>query len=438
MKALDSKIVDQTALIGIVGMGYVGLPLARAFIDAGFKTLGFDLDPTKIEKIEAGESYIGHLPSEWMATSVENGSLRATSDMARLDEPDAILICVPTPLTDSRDPDLRFVESTVQEIGRRLRPGQLIVLESTTYPGTTRDVMLPILNESGLVCGQDFFLAYSPEREDPGNSEYSASRIPKVVGGHDPASQQLAVSLYGHAVSEVVPVSSCEVAEACKILENTYRAVNIAMVNELKKVFARIGVDVWEVIDAAKTKPFGYQAFYPGPGLGGHCIPIDPFYLSWVARKHDLPTRFIELAGEVNTSMPDYVVESVTNALNDVGKPVKGSRISILGVAYKRDVDDPRESPAFKLMELLNDRGAILTYSDPHIPALPRMRHFDVPALCSSELTPDYLSAQDCVLVVTDHSSFDYQMIVDNSSLVVDTRNALKNVVGDKPNVVKA
>ena len=428
MKKLAKKIADKSALVGIVGLGYVGLPLARAFIDAGYRILGFDLDHSKVEKLLAGESYIGHLSSEWVVECVGQKTFEPTSEMSRMGEPDAILICVPTPLTESRDPDLSYVEDTTREIARWLRAGQLIVLESTTYPGTTRDVMLPLLDVSGLACGDDYYLAYSPEREDPGNPDFSAGSIPKVIGGYDATSLQLAESLYREAVSEVIPVSSCEVAEACKVLENTYRAVNIALVNELKKLFDRLGIDVWEVIDAAKTKPFGFQAFYPGPGLGGHCIPIDPFYLSWVARKHDMPTRFIELTGEVNASMPDYVVERVALALNDQGKPVKGSKICTLGVAYKRDVDDPRESPSFRLMELLAARGGALSYNDPHIPVLPKMRHHQVPELTSSPLTPEFLASQDCVLIATDHSAYDYDQIVEHSRLVVDTRNATAGV----------
>jgi UDP-N-acetyl-D-glucosamine dehydrogenase len=358
--------------------------------------------------------------------------------LSRLSEPDALLICVPTPLSDSRDPDLFYVESTTKAIAKTLRPGQLVVLESTTYPGTTRDVMLPLLQESGLEAGKDFFLAYSPEREDPGNPDFSASGIPKVVGGLDPVSLQLAQSLYAHAVVNTIPVSSCEVAEACKILENTYRSVNIAMVNELKMLFDRIGIDVWEVIDAAKTKPFGFQAFYPGPGLGGHCIPIDPFYLSWVARKHEMSTRFIELAGEINTSMPSYVITRLSEALNDLGKPIRGSKIGVLGVAYKRDVDDPRESPSFKLMELLLERGAELSYNDPHIPSLPMMRHYDVPAMDSQDLTPSYLESLDCVLIATDHSAYDYDTIVKHARLVVDTRNATASVQEGRGKIRKA
>ncbi len=438
MTSLQTKIADKSALVGIVGLGYVGLPLARAFIDAGYRVLGFDVDQAKVKKLLAGESYIGHLSSEWITKCIEDRTFEPTADMDRLREPDAILICVPTPLSESRDPDLSYVESTAKEIAKRLRTGQLVVLESTTYPGTTRDVMLPILAQGDLTCGKDFFLAYSPEREDPGNPDFTAGGIPKVVGGFDPMSLQLAEQLYSEAVSQVVPVSSCEVAEACKILENTYRAVNIALVNELKKLFDRLDIDVWEVIDAAKTKPFGFQAFYPGPGLGGHCIPIDPFYLSWIARKHDMPTRFIELTGEVNASMPEYVVDRVALALNQVSKPVNGSKICILGMAYKRDVDDPRESPSFRLLELLAAQGAVLTYNDPHIPSLPKMRHFDVPELNSCELTKAYLAEQDCVLIATDHSAYDYHFIAKHSKLIVDTRNATSGVVSPSATIVKA
>ncbi|MEM9413475.1 MAG: nucleotide sugar dehydrogenase, partial [Planctomycetota bacterium] len=330
------------------------------------------------------------------------------------------------------------VLSTTKAIAKVARPGQIVILESTTYPGTTSDEMVPILKASGLEIGQELFVAYSPEREDPGNPDYSASSIPKVVGGINEQSLQLADSLYSAAVAATVPVSSCEVAEACKILENTYRSINIAMVNELKVLFQKIGIDVWEVIDAAKTKPFGFQAFYPGPGLGGHCIPIDPFYLSWVARKHDMSTRFIELAGEINTGMPIYVINRVAEALNASGKPIKGSKIGILGVAYKKDVDDPRESPSFKLIELLAERGAEISYSDPHIPHLPKMRSFDVPKLSSEDLTPEYLGSLDCVLIATDHTAFDYESIVHGSEIVVDTRNATKNVLENRDRIWKA
>ena len=385
-ESLLASIKNKSATVGIVGLGYVGLPLVHAFVKAGFRTMGFDVDASKVEKLRAGESYIKHLPGEWIRACVDEERFIPTSDMDRLSDADALLICVPTPLSDSRDPDLSYVKSTTHYIAKTLRPGQLIVLESTTYPGTTRDVVLPILAESGLKPGSDFFVAYSPEREDPGNPKFTASSIPKVVGGIDNDSLRLAEELYSSAVVEIVPVSNCEVAEACKILENTYRSVNIAMVNELKLLFTQLGVDIWEVIDAAKTKPFGFQAFYPGPGLGGHCIPIDPFYLSWLARKHELSTRFIELAGEINASMPQHVINRVAKALNSDSKPIRGSKVAVLGIAYKKDVDDPRESPSFKLIELLAEAGAELTYNDPHIPCLPAMRSFDVPALKSQGL----------------------------------------------------
>ena len=437
MLSLDS-IRQKQVVVGIVGLGYVGLPLVKAFAAAGFCTLGFDVDPAKIARLQAGESYIGHIPSTLVRGLIDSQKFEPTSDMRRLSEPDAVLICVPTPLTENRDPDLSYVESTGRQIAQALRPGQLIVLESTTYPGTTDHVLRPILESSGLKAGADFFLAYSPEREDPGNPNYSASGIPKVVGGLDERSRELAAALYEQAVVRVVPVSSLKVAEACKILENTYRAVNIALVNEFKLLCERLGIDVWEVIDAAKTKPFGFQAFYPGPGLGGHCIPIDPFYLSWVARQHGMTTRFIELAGEINTAMPRHVVARVAEALNERGKALRGSRVAILGVAYKKDVDDPRESPAFELMELLARGSAILSYSDPHIPRLPTMRRFHLPSLVSQELTPEFLSAQDCVLIVTDHSAFDYDHIVLHSTLVVDTRNATGRVRQGREKIRKA
>lgn len=435
---LLEKVENKTAVIGIVGLGYVGLPLVQAFMNAGYRTMGYDVDESKVEKLLEGKSYIGHITGEWIADCIKDGKFTPTADMSRLKESDTILICVPTPLSESRDPDLTYVEDTTKMIAKTLRPGQLVVLESTTYPGTTRDVMLPILAATGLTVGKDFFLAYSPEREDPGNIDFSASGIPKVVGGIDPLSAEIANAMYSRAVVRTIPVSSLEVAEACKILENTYRSVNIAMVNELKILFDRIGIDVWEVIDAAKTKPFGFQAFYPGPGLGGHCIPIDPFYLSWVARKYEMSTRFIELAGEINTSMPKYVVNRVVEALNSVGKPVRGSRIGVLGVAYKKDVDDPRESPSFKLMELLQAGGAVVSYNDPHIPVLPAMRHFDVPRLASEPLTPEYLSSLDAVLIATDHSAYDYEFIVRYAPLVVDSRNATKHVTQSRNKIWKA
>lgn len=428
----------KTATVGVIGLGYVGLPLVHAFIQAGYRTLGFDTDESKVQKLRRGQSYIKHFPSEWISRCMQERKFDATADLQRLSEPDALLICVPTPLNESRDPDLSYVASTARQISKAIRPGQLIVLESTTYPGTTRDVVRPILEQSGLEVGKDIFLAYSPEREDPGNPDFTASRIPKVVGGMDAISLELAEALYSHAVVETIAVSSCEVAEACKILENTYRSVNIAMVNELKQLFTKLGIDIWEVIDAAKTKPFGFQAFYPGPGLGGHCIPIDPFYLSWLARTHGLSTRFIELAGEVNRSMPEYVIQRVMEALNDASKPVRGSKIGVLGVAYKKDVDDPRESPAFRLIELLLAAGAEITYNDPHIHHLPKMRHYNVPPLMSVALTPEWVSAQDCILIATDHSVYDYESIVQHAQLVVDARNATRQVTDGREKIVRA
>jgi len=436
--AFEQAILNKQAKIGVIGLGYVGLPLIHAFVKSGFTTIGFDVDQRKVDSLLAGKSYIKHLDSKLIQDWRAKNQFEPTSDMRRLSEADALLICVPTPLSESRDPDLAYVEGTARQIRDALRPGQLVVLESTTYPTTTRDVVLPILEETGLKAGKDFYLAFSPEREDPGNPDYSAAGIPKVVGGFDETSQKLAVALYGQAIVKVIPVSSMEVAEACKILENTYRAVNIALVNELKVLFDKMGIDVWEVIDAAKTKPFGFQAFYPGPGLGGHCIPIDPFYLTWVARKIGMTTRFIELAGEVNTRMPLYVIEQVAIKLNDVGKPVKGSKVAVLGVAYKKDVDDPRESPSFELMDLLRERGAVLSYNDPHVPKLPQVRHHDVPDMDSQELTPEYLASQDCVLISTDHSAYDYDFIVKHSKLVVDTRNATKNVTSGREKIHKA
>lgn len=435
---LLQAIENRTAVVGVIGLGYVGLPLIHAFQNAGFRTMGFDVDPRKVESLKAGKSYIKHIESSTIARWVAEKRFEPTSDMSRLKEPDALLICVPTPLNESRDPDLQYIESTTRSIAATLRPGQLVVLESTTYPTTTRDVMLPILAETGLKAGKDYFLAFSPEREDPGNPDFSASRIPKVVGGYDALSGKIACSLYGKAIVKVIPVSTMEVAEACKILENTYRAVNIALVNELKMLYDRMGIDVWEVIDAAKTKPFGYQAFYPGPGLGGHCIPIDPFYLTWLARKHGMSTRFIELAGEVNSKMPEYVVSRLMEFLNDEGKAVRGSRIALLGMAYKKDVDDPRESPSFELLDLLRRRGAVVTYNDPHVPKLPKMRHHDVPEMSSMPLTPAYLAGQDCVLIATDHSAYDYAFIVKHARMVLDTRNATKSVVEGREKIRKA
>src|SRR3954454_7282746 len=387
---LAERIERRTARVAVVGLGYVGLPLAETLSWGGYPVIGFDIDSDKIARLKSGESYIGHICPERVAELNASGRFEPTDDPARFVEADAIVICVPTPLGDAREPDLSYIESTGRTLMPHLREGQLVVLESSTYPGTTEEVLQPILEQSGLKAGKDFFLAYSPEREDPGNRDFATRNIPKVVGGLDEASRRLAVALYEPIVDEVVPVSKIRVAEACKILENTYRAVNIALVNELKTVFGAMGIDTWEVIDAAKTKPFGFQAFYPGPGLGGHCIPIDPFYLTWAARKYGLNTRFIELAGEVNTAMPQYVVDRVVEALNDEGRPVRESRVCVLGVAYKKDVDDPRESPAFPIIQALLARGASVTYHDPHVARLPKMRHHAI-EMSSTPLTPRFL-----------------------------------------------
>ncbi|MDZ4684691.1 MAG: nucleotide sugar dehydrogenase [Planctomycetaceae bacterium] len=436
---LAELIGTRKAVIGVIGLGYVGLPLIRAFTAAGLRCLGFDVDQTKVDKLKAGQSYIKHIDSAAIATLIREKKFEPTSDMGRLKEADCIIICVPTPLNESRDPDLSYIEGTAHSIAKTLRPGQLVVLESTTHPTTTRVNVLPVLEGTGLKCGKDYFLAFSPEREDPGNPHFQAATIPKVVGGYDQISGDLACAMYAHAVVKVVRVSSMEIAEACKILENTYRAVNIALVNELKVLYDKLGIDVWEVIDAAKTKPFGFQAFYPGPGLGGHCIPIDPFYLTWLARKHGEQTRFIELAGEINKHMPDYVISRLSEFLNDMGKPIKNSKIALLGMAYKKDVDDPRESPSFELAKLLLARGAVLTYNDPHVPHLPKMRHYpDMPEMTSQELTPAYLAAQDCVLIATDHTAYDANFIVQHAKFVLDTRNVTKNVTEGREKIRKA
>lgn len=434
---LLAKIAARQSRVGIIGLGYVGLPLAQAFVTQGFSVLGFDTDPDKLNRLQTCESYLAHIPASTIRMMHSRG-FEATGRCKRLWEADAILICVPTPLTPSRDPDLNAVAEAGRTVAGQLHSGQLIVLESTSYPGTTREVVLPILEATGLRAGQDFFLAYSPEREDPGNGMYSLTNTPKVVGGFDPASQQLAAALYGPIVERVVRVGSLEVAEGCKILENTYRAVNIALVNELKVLFDRMGINIWEVIDAAKTKPFGFQAFAPGPGLGGHCIPIDPFYLSWLARRHGLSTRFIELAGEVNTAMPAYVMSKIADALNDRCKPVRGSRILLLGVAYKKDVDDVRESPALELLKLLEAKGAQVSYNDPYVPEVASSPHRRTGLQRSQPLTAEYLQSQDCVVIVTDHSAYDWAWVIAHSSVVVDSRNATREVVSHRDRIVLA
>jgi len=423
---LKDRIVRRDYTVGVIGMGYVGLPLALRFGEVGFRVIGFDVDRAKVKQLNDGASYIEHVTAERVSKVVGTRRFEATVDPERLAEPDAVIICVPTPLTAHREPDLQYVAKTTDAVADTLRPGQLVCLESTTYPGTTDEVVLPRLLARRLRVGEDFFLAFSPEREDPGNRQYGTSTIPKVVGGVTQNCLELACALYSHAVDRVVPVSSTKVAEATKILENVYRAVNIALVNELKIAFERMGIDVWDVIEAAKTKPFGFQAFYPGPGLGGHCIPIDPFYLTWKAREYGVATRFIELAGEINSSMPAHVVQKIMEALNTSGKALKGARVLVLGAAYKRDTDDPRESPGLEILELLMGKGAFAEYSDPHIPRLPIGRRHKLD-LASVPLTENALRGFDAAVLVTDHSTFPYELVHRSVPLIVDTRNAFRS-----------
>ena len=433
---LGKKINNKTAVVGVIGLGYVGLPLVMAFEKAGFNVIGFDLDIKKIIQLNDGKSYIKHISPDRTKALREHNRFRATVDFSLLRDVDCIIICVPTPLNKQREPDLSYVFDTTRTIAQYLRNGQLISLESTTYPGTTDEDMRAILEDTGLKAGQDFYLAFSPEREDPNNKDFSTSTIPKVVGGYTEVCLNHANALYSAIVERTVPVSSTKVAEATKLLENIYRAVNIALVNELKILFDRMGIDICEVIEAAKTKPFGFQAFYPGPGLGGHCIPIDPFYLTWKAREYDFNTKFIELAGEINTAMPYYVIAKVIHALNQRGKSIKASKILILGLAYKRDIDDVRESPSLKLIELLMEHGADVDYNDPYVPQTHKMRMYDLKK-CSIALTKDSLKAYDCVVISTDHSSYDYEFIVNNSAVVVDTRNATKKFRNNS-NIIRA
>jgi len=434
---LLQKIESKKAIIGIVGLGYVGLPLMMEFVEQGFTTIGFDVDDTKVDSLNNGKSYIKHISDERVATVVDSKLFSASADFARIKEVDCILICVPTPLTRYREPDLSFIENTSETLAAHLRKGQLVVLESSTFPGTTEEVMKPILEKSGLKGDVDFWVAFSPEREDPNNPKFNTRTIPKVVGANTEKARKLVSTLYDQVIVKTVPVSSSQAAEATKLLENIFRSVNIALVNEMKIILDKMGIDVWEVIEAAKTKPFGFMPFYPGPGLGGHCIPIDPFYLTWKAREYEMNTRFIELAGEINTSMPFWVVRKVMDALNEKGKSLKGSKILILGMAYKKDIDDPRESPSFKLMEILMDGGAKVDYNDPFIPELPSMRMYDVTGK-SVDLTKENLAKYDCVLVSTDHSVYDFDFIVEHAQLVVDTRNSTVNVKDKNNKVVKA
>ncbi|MCF8261054.1 MAG: nucleotide sugar dehydrogenase [Melioribacteraceae bacterium] len=436
---LLSRIEKKEAKIGIIGLGYVGLPLGLEFCEKGFDVLGFDLDMRKVNNINSGKSYIKHIPTERISKSVTGGKLSATDDFKRLPEVDAILICVPTPLDEHREPDMSYVVKTAVTISKYLREGQLVTLESTTYPGTTDELLLPLFEKTAiqhgndvkvdpektaeLKAGVDFFLAFSPEREDPNNPNFTTATIPKVVGGWTDDCLEVALKLYNKIIVKTVPVSSTRAAEATKLLENIYRSVNIALVNELKMVFSKMDIDVWEVIDAAATKPFGYHPFYPGPGLGGHCIPIDPFYLTWKARQYEVNTRFIELAGEINTHQPCYVVGNVMEALNDKGKALKGSKVLILGASYKKNIDDMRESPSLKLIELLVEKGAEVSYNDPYVTTLPATRKYQY-QMESVELTKDNLNSFDVVLLSTDHDDYDHEFIHTNSQLVVDTRNA--------------
>lgn len=435
--SLLEKIENKTAVVGVIGLGYVGLPLLHAFHRAGFPVIGFDIDPNKINALHRGENYLKHLGGSMVSDMKKAGRFDATDNFSRLGEADAVISAVPTPLGKHLEPDLSYVEQTAIDIAKTLRKGQLVVLESTTYPRTTREIMLPRFEAKGLKCGTDFYLAFSPEREDPGRKDHNTQTIPKLVGGIDAESGRIATALYSKAIAKVIPVSSAEVAESAKLLENIYRAVNIALVNEMKVVLTAMGIDVWEVINAASTKPFGYQAFYPGPGLGGHCIPIDPYYLTWKAREVGKTTRFIELAGEVNHSMPDYVVQRTVLALNDRGKAVHGSRVLVLGLAYKPDVDDVRESPSFELIEKLEELGAKVDYNDPHVAKTHKMRHHDL-QMHSVPLTPQSLQSYDCVMIATHHAAYDWQMVADNAKLIIDTRGAMRNVKGKRDHIVQA
>jgi UDP-N-acetyl-D-glucosamine dehydrogenase len=433
MNKLIKKMEDQSAIIGIVGLGYVGLPLMLRYAEVGFKVVGFDVDDEKIKKLNAGKSYIEHIPSTLIKQAVERGFI-ATSDFSRAKEVDALLICVPTPLNKYREPDLSFVINTVDSLSPYLRAEQIMSLESTTYPGTTDEELLPRIEKQGFKVGKDYYLVFSPEREDPGNPNFKTQTIPKVVGGVTEECLQTGVALYSPVIDQVVPVSSTRAAELTKLLENIHRAVNIGLVNEMKIVADKMDIDIHEVISAAATKPFGFTPYYPGPGLGGHCIPIDPFYLTWKAREYGLATRFIELAGEVNTKMPEWVIGKTMDALNDRGKSLKGSKVLVLGIAYKKNVDDMRESPAVELMKLLQQKGAIIDYSDPHVPVFPKMRKyfFDLESI---KITPETISDYDVVMLATDHAAFDYALIKQHANLIVDTRGIYRE---PEHNVVKA
>ncbi|MEO8209501.1 MAG: nucleotide sugar dehydrogenase [bacterium] len=430
--SLKNKVIENKFTVGIIGLGYVGLPLALEFANKGIKVIGFDLDEFKIKKIlKEKESYIKHIPSEKIKSAVEKKTLTATTNFALLPEADAVIICVPTPLNHNREPDMSYVVDTAKTIGKYLRKGQFVSLESTTYPGTTDEILLKIFEEKGFKVGKDFYLCFSPEREDPNNEKYSTSTIPKVLGGVTKECLEIGTLIYEKVIVKVIPVSSTKAAESTKLLENIFRSINIALVNELKVVFERMGIDVWEVIEAASTKPFGFTPFYPGPGLGGHCIPIDPFYLTWKAREYEISTKFIELAGEINTAMPEYVVSKVYHALNENRKCLKGSKILLLGLSYKKDIDDLRESPSLKLIELLQDEGAIVDYSDEYVTTIPKLRKYEFNKK-SVALTKKNISKYDLVLLSTDHSYYDYKLIFDNAKIIVDSRNAFKKFKGKK------
>lgn len=435
-KTLKEKIQKHDARIGVIGLGYVGLPLAVEKGKVGFPVIGFDINQARVDRVNAADNYIGDVKDEDLKELIQSGIFVATTDFSRLAECDVVIICVPTPLTITRDPDISYIRSSTEVIAEYLRPGQLITLESTTYPGTTEEVILPSLEKKGLKVGIDFFLAFSPERVDPGNKRFSTKNTSKVVGGMTPICLEIAYALYIQTISNVVPVSSPAAAELTKVFENTYRAVNIAMVNELMMLCDRMGIDIWEVVEAAGTKPFGIQTFYPGPGVGGHCIPIDPFYLTWKAREYDFHTRFIELAGEVNVEVSYFVINKIVRALNEVNKSLKDAEIFVLGVAYKKDIDDMRESPALKIIELLRKQGAKISYHDPYIPVIEphggSTLHME-----SVQLTDEALASADCVLILTDHSIVDYERIVDRAKLVVDTRNATKDVQEKREKIVK-
>jgi UDP-N-acetyl-D-glucosamine dehydrogenase len=424
---LSDRIANRTARVGIVGLGYVGLPLAVEFAKAGYSVTGIDVLESKVARIHAGDSYVQDVKSQEVSSLIDTGKLTATTDFSIISELDTVNICVPTPLRKTRDPDMSFIVAASQEIARYIRHGSLVILESTTYPGTTEELVLPILSGSGMEVGRDFFLCFSPERVDPGNPNYQTHNIPKVVGGMTPTCTRMGTLFYSQALQTVVPVSSTKVAEMVKLLENTFRMINIGLANEMAMMCDRMGINIWEVIEAAATKPFGFMPFYPGPGLGGHCIPIDPFYLSWKSRQDGMEARFIELAGFINGQMPHFIVEKIQNALNDQGKPLKGSKVHILGVAYKRDIDDVRESPALDVIHLLKRRGAEVTFSDPYVPAI----RIDGGVLLSSELLPS-LRQSDCTVIITDHRCVDYTFVLQQTNLIVDTRNALSGVTSEK------